>query len=87
MTKLIYSVRDDLNGFGSLFLAPSDGFAKRDFSAAVNGNVSSSALAFSPDDFALYRLGKFNDETGSFDLEPVPVMICRGGALLVKRED
>lgn len=81
MKKILYSVRDDLNDFGSVFVAPSDGFAKRDFASAVN-NPGPSAVAFSPKDFALYRLGTFDSETGLIQSEPVPVLIVRGDALV-----
>ena len=36
MKMLIFAVRDELNGFGQLFTAPTEAFAKRDMSAAVN---------------------------------------------------
>ena len=81
MIKILYSVRDDLNDFGSVFTAPSDGFAKRDFASAVN-NPGPSAVAYSPKDFGLYKLGTFDSETGIVKPEPVPVLIVRGDALV-----
>lgn len=83
MKKFVYCVRDDLNGFMTPFLAPSDAFAKRDFSAAVNNDRSNSALAYSPNDFALYNFGTFDVDSGTFELEKVPVLVCRGGSLVV----
>lgn len=84
MKKFIYCIHDALNDFMSPFLAPSDAFAKRDFSAAVNNEKASSAIAFSPDDFALYNMGTFDVETGAFDINPVPQLVCKGGSLVAK---
>lgn len=81
MTKNIYCIRDDLNGFMPPFLAPSDAYAKRDFSAAVNNEKSSNAIAFSPNDFALYNMGTFDLDTGKFQCG-LPELVCRGGALI-----
>lgn len=83
MIKILYSVRDDLNDFGSVFTAPSDGFAKRDFASAVN-NPGPSAVSYSPKDFALYKLGTFDSETGVVKPEAVPILIVRGDALVVE---
>lgn len=81
MIKILYSVRDELNDFGSVFAAPSDGFARRDFASAVN-NPGPSAVSFSPKDFGLYRLGTFDSDTGLIKPEPVPVLVVRGDALV-----
>lgn len=84
MKKFVYCIHDVLNGFMSPFLAPSDAFAKRDFSAAVNNEKTSSAIAYAPDDFALYNMGDFDIETGAFEIFPVPVLVCKGGSLVAK---
>ena len=81
MIKILYSVRDELNDFGSVFTAPSDGFAKRDFASAVN-NPGPSAIAYSPKDFALYKLGTFDTEKGVVKPESVPILVVRGDALV-----
>lgn len=81
MIKTIYAVKDDLNDFGSLFTAPSDGFAKRDFASAVN-NPGPSAVSFSPRDFGLYKLGTFDSDTGLVKPELVPVLVVRGDSLV-----
>lgn len=82
MKKFIFALRDELNGFGQMFTAPSEAFAKRDFSAAVNNEASTSALAYSPKDFGLFKLGVFDDQTGLIEVEPVPVLIVRGDSLV-----
>ena len=82
MKVFVFAVRDDLNGFGQMFTAPSEAFAKRDFSAAVNNDRTNSALAYSPKDFGLYCLGTFDDRTGVIEAKTIPDLVVRGDALV-----
>ena len=82
MKMMIFAVRDELNGFGQLFTAPTEAFAKRDMSAAVNNDKSNSAIAYSPKDFSLYKLGVFDDTTGVVESLTVPEFIVRGSDLI-----
>lgn len=85
MKKLVMVVHDALNGFMDPFLAPTEAFAKRDMASAVNNDRSQSAISYSPNDFTLYRLGTFDTDKAVYDLEPAPVLICRGGSLIVEK--
>lgn len=82
MLYYVYSVRDRLDGFGRPFVHPSDALAKRDFAAAVHGDRVSSALAFSPADFDLYRLGKFDTDSGLITMDDLPEFICKGSDMV-----
>lgn len=70
MLKL-YSVRDAQLGFGTVFTAANDAVAIRIFASAVNS--VGSILYDAPEDFALCRLGEFNEADGviSADLPTV----------------
>ena len=61
MLKL-YSVRDAQLGFGTVFTAANDAVAIRTFASAVNSEGS--ILHDAPEDFALCRLGEFDEVDG-----------------------
>lgn len=69
----IYSVHDRKAAvFARPFIAPNDGMALRSFAAAKLD--PSTELAKFPEDFSLYLLGSFDDETG--ELSPVvPIVV------------
>lgn len=73
---VIVSVRDRaVNGFAAPFIVPSEGAAVRAFSDEVNRGES--AMFAHPEDYDLYRLGHFDDGTGSFAVEE-PHMLVAG---------
>lgn len=76
MVLVAYSVHDSVaQFFGPPFFCKTDGEARRLFSDACKDTRSN--LSEHPSDFALYRLGQFDDNSG--DLVPVaPVLIVRG---------
>lgn len=82
MIYQVYSVRDELSGFQSLFLHQSDPLALRDFEAAcsrIPGELS--PMRFRPTDFALYHVGTFDTASGSLSpLSPIEV-VARGGKI------
>lgn len=53
----------------------------RSFAAAVN--TPSSAPSHNPEDFSLFLLGTFNDDTGRFNLTENPVVVAE--AINLKR--
>lgn len=60
------------------FFVPSTALAVRSFSDEVNRNGDgNNSMAAHPADFSLWRLGLFDDETGKFESEPVPVLLIK----------
>jgi len=65
METKVYSIFDKKAAiYSPPFYAPHDGIAMRNVSMAARNMESQ--LGQYPSDFALYRLGKFDDQTGSF---------------------
>lgn len=77
----IYSIRD---AAAQVFTSPTiditDQSAIRGFAQAVNN--SGSVMNFNPSDFALYRLGILDVESGSIDPIDPPVMLVSGDRLV-----
>lgn len=82
MILYVYSIRDRLEGFGRPFVCSSDAYAKRDFAAAVNADRGNSPLAFCPADYDLYRLGKFDNDSGMITMQELPEFVCKGSDLV-----
>lgn len=80
MTYDIYSYRDKVTGFGMLMLDQNEASAIRGFTYAVNGKYD--LMAFKPSDFDLYRVGKFDADTGVIVPELIPVMIVNGESVV-----
>lgn len=81
MIYQIYSIRDELSGFQSIFLHQNDALALRDFQAACSslpGDLT--PMRFRPTDFSLYHLGSFHTDIGVIQpLSPIEV-VARGGS-------
>lgn len=76
----IYSIRDSKVGaFHNPFFSHSDATAVRSLKAALQ---SDGPMSVSPDDYALYKLGVFCDESGLIVSEPVPAHVENVSALL-----
>lgn len=71
--------------YGRPFFTVSEGSAVRGFSDEVN-RQSESMLYQHPNDFQLFALGTYDDETGSFSLLTTPVLLV-SGANVVDRAD
>lgn len=80
MLKL-YSVRDAQLGFGTVFTAANDAVAIRTFAAAVNSEGS--ILHDAPEDFALCRLGEFDEVDGVIAAD-MPTVVT--SAISVRKE-
>lgn len=80
MLKL-YAVRDAQLGFGTVFTAANDAVAIRNFASAVN--TEGSILHDAPEDFALCRLGEFNEVDGVISSD-LPVVVT--SAISVRTE-
>ena len=85
----IYSIRD---ASAHVFTAPTidltDESAIRGFSQAVNN--TGSIMNYLPSDFALYRIGTLNVESGTVEPINPPTMLASGDRLVkvvIKNED
>lgn len=70
---LIVAVRDaKTEMFMQPWFAPTPGVAERSFTEAVNANREHDLVSKYPEDFALFRLGTFDEVTGKIegDLQP-----------------
>lgn len=80
----LYSIRDEQSSFGNPFACPSDGMAIRDFASAVNCSPDRSAIAYAPQDFVLYKIGKFDTETAQVMPETQAIYMKRGSELIAE---
>lgn len=79
MKLLIATVKDRAaEAFGRPMFVPSLGVALRSFTDEINRSDSNNQLYNHPDDFDLYELGVFDDQTGTFDLLPHPKLVVLG---------
>lgn len=72
-----YAIFDSAIGaYNSPFFMQTDGMAIRAFSDNVNS--PDSALSKHPDQFILYRLGDYDDQTGMFTQDQAPKSLGNG---------
>lgn len=64
--------------FGTPFFMPSAGVAIRAFSDEVNRSDESNLLFRHPADFALFLLGVFETDSGSFDVPAQSTLLLQG---------
>lgn len=85
-----YSVKDLKGGFGQPHPYANDEIAKRNYRAALSDNKPNLVNQF-PEDFDLYFIGTFDDETSRFDCPEHPEFICNassfGGGQSVSRSE
>lgn len=75
----IFSIHDSATEmYGRPFFMVARGQALRSFKDEINRVDNSNDLAKHPDDFSLYHLGSFDDNTGSFQLFDIPEQVVRG---------
>ncbi|QCS36633.1 nonstructural protein [Capybara microvirus Cap3_SP_546] len=79
MIKFLYSIQDNLTGFGEPFVCENDSVAMRIVRQAAN---ESSSLYFSPDDFKLWKIGTYDTKNGS--LVGTMEHICDIDSLIIK---
>lgn len=69
------AVRDTrVEVFGNPFFSRAPGQAMRDFMTRINTREEGNALNTNPEDFELWKLGTFDDETGEIQTEPERLM-------------
>jgi len=66
------------DAYGRPMFVPSTGVAIRSFSDEINRNNAENQLYNHPDDFDLYELGQFDDNTGLFTLHDQPKLLSLG---------
>lgn len=69
----LYSIRDIKSTFMQVLTDHNDSTAMRGFKQACT--VADSIMAMHPTDFALYRVGSFNVDTGEIISQP-PELLC-----------
>lgn len=84
MRYKILTVRDRaIDAYGQPFYATSVGGAVRSFSDEINNAREGNQLNKHPEDFDLFLLGEFDDNTGEFDITR-PAQVAVGKDLLIK---
>jgi len=66
------------DAFGRPMFVPSTGVAIRSFADEVNRQAEDNQMYNHSDDFDLYELGTFDDNTGLFDLHEQPKLLTLG---------
>ena len=76
MLLFVVSVKDRAaDVFNRPFFVPHRNVAIRDFTDEVNRSAADNQLNKHPDDFDLYVLGAFNDNTGEFSISQPQVLV------------
>ncbi len=79
MKQVICTVKDRAaDAYGRPMFVPSAGVAIRSFSDEINRDNADNQLFNHPDDFDLYELGEFDDNTGLFALHEQPKLLSLG---------
>jgi hypothetical protein len=79
MKQIICTVKDRAaDAYGRPMFVPSAGVALRSFSDEINRNNADNQLFNHPDDFDLYELGEFDDNSGLFALHEQPKLLSLG---------
>jgi hypothetical protein len=76
----VYTVRDQKVGFSGLTMEKNDAVAIRNFGYSVNN--AETLINFSPVDFALYCVGKFDTDSGKIDAFAVPELVVEASSLI-----
>lgn len=80
----IFAIYDQkLEAYNRPFFLISDGVAIRAFQDEINNKESE--LSKHPDDYELYKIGEYNEETGEINPN-LPQLIASGRALVYREE-
>lgn len=82
MISGIYAIKDAKSTFMPCTVDVNDATAVRNFEHAVR--LKDSILSSHPNDFALFRVGSFDNETGIVTAPIVPEFLCDAAQCLVK---
>lgn len=80
--KPVYAVKDEMSGFGSPMVYENGQVALRDFAAAAKDPTT--AINKWKEDYALYRIGQYNSEYGSFIPEDEPILVIRAKTIVAQ---
>ena len=84
MLQFVVSVKDRAaDVFNRPFFVPHRNVAVRDFTDEVNRVAADNPLNKHPDDFDLYVLGTFDDNSGAFVMEETPTVLVRAKDVLI----
>jgi hypothetical protein len=84
MRYKVLAIRDRaIDAYGQPFYSASVGGAVRSFSDEINNTREGNQLNQHPEDFDLFLLGEFDDNTGEFDITR-PAQVAVGKDLLIK---
>lgn len=73
----LFAIRDEaLKAFNYPFVNPTVDSARRAFGAAVMKQDDNNQFRASPQDFSLFQMGTYDDESGRFENLAVPVRIA-----------
>lgn len=78
----IYAIKDAKSSFMPCTVDTNDSTAIRNFENAVR--QPGSLLASHPNDFALFKLGTYDDSDGSLDPVDIPKLLCDAAQCLPK---
>lgn len=88
MTKLaVCAVFDSaLAAYGRPLFVPAVGAAIRSFTDEANSKDGQAAIALHPEDYTLWQLAFFDDETGEFITDGVKRSLARGKDVVIAKE-
>ncbi|WNK13013.1 MAG: nonstructural protein [Microvirus sp.] len=85
--KLIYAVKDRAtDAFWTPMFYLAKGQALRQFQDEVNNPAEQNPLHKHPDDYDLYHLGAFDDQTGAIQANERPELAARGKDVYIKEQ-
>ena len=84
MIHIICSVKDRAaDAFGRPLFVPSVGMAIRSFSDEVNRQADDNQMFHHTEDFDLFELGSYDDNTGIIECHPQPKLLTLGKSVKV----
>lgn len=83
MKLKIFSVKDNLVGYGQLFTDVNVDVAKRSFTNSLLHYQTDNDFGISPADLNLYCFGTFDSDTGVIHLYNTPALLLDGANVLV----
>ncbi len=85
MKMVMVSIKDTAaDAFGRPAFVASEGVAVRQFQDEVNRSSDDNQLYKHPDDFHLYYLGLFDDNSGKIELLETPKLIARAKEVMIR---
>jgi len=82
--QIVVAVRDSaMNAFAKPFVVPTPGLAIRSFTQEVNRQAQDNPMNTNPDDFELWTLASYDEDTGEFTNNS-PRLLVRAKDVLTK---